>query len=125
MDTTNWWQVFLKDSATINKLDNLSLSLIDKLKSTIRLFSILKKQKEGLLSVPRKDLESWFKKAESLHADIKQQEKQTKNSNSKIFYATFAQSIEAGLRETKQALSNNGSASTHLKPGQTTKPPEE
>ena len=70
--------------------------------------------------MPRNDLELWLKKAEALYADIKQQEKQTKNSNSKIFYATFAQSIETGLRETKQALRNNGAASPQRKTKQLT-----
>ncbi len=107
MKAQNWWQVFLKHADTLSKLDNTPESLKDHIKGTRRLFGLLKNYQKNLLAIPKQDLEALLKKPETLHKNIQQQEANSKTKNLKVFYQSFSKSIAAGIRETRQVLSQS------------------
>lgn len=108
MSEDNWWPLFRKYAQALEKIDRIPEVITRNLHATMRLFALLKSQRQDTTSVPGK-IESLAASAEALLKEMKVLQEHAQQEQPKKFYAAFSASIQAGLDALKASGMITGS----------------
>jgi len=92
---------------------------VDKIRSVGRLFALFIEQPEKIRSMPRRDIDSLLKKTVILSKEIHFHQEKVKQPATRVFYQKFALSVETGLKEISQFLTQSTSPGEEMTPAKT------